>query len=147
MSCIITPLVTNPQGQQVPSKLFMDLNSVLGSDRQRIIDIYKAATDSEWLETVSEDAKFDENGEITLHSLSKLAELDFSKEAMLKKLNHDIGSGSYSYVEGLQKARKFNKSEYGEDYLATLTKDGDSYKLEVVLNTPENKLKNKFITE
>ena len=141
MSCIITPLVTNPQGQQVPSKLFMDLNSVLGSDRQRIIDIYKAATDPEWLETVSEDAKFDENGEITLHSLSKLAELDFSKEAMLKKLNHDIGSGSYSYVEGLQKARKFNKSEYGEDYLATLTKDGDSYKLEVVLNTPENKLK------
>ena len=60
---------------------------------------------------------------------------------MLKKLNHDIGSGSYSYVEGLQKARKFNKSEYGEDYLATLTKDGDSYKLEVVLNTLENKLK------
>ena len=69
MSCIITPLVTNTQGQQVPSKLFMDLNSVLGSDRQRIIDIYKAATDSEWLETVSEDAKFDENGEVTLHSI------------------------------------------------------------------------------
>lgn len=141
MSCIITPLVTNPQGQEVPSKLFSDLKDILGSDRQRIIDIYKAATDSEWLETVSEDAKFDENGEITLHSLSKLAELDFSKEAMLKKLNHDIGSGSYFYVEGLQKARKFNKSEYGEDYLATLTKDGDSYKLEVVLNTSENKLK------
>lgn len=141
MSCITTPLVTNPQGQEVPSKLFSDLRDILGSDRQRIIDIYKAATDSEWLETVSEDAKFDENGEITLHSLSKLAELDFSKEAMLKKLNHDIGSGSYSYVEGLQKARKFNKSEYGEDYLATLTKDGDSYKLEVVPNTTENKLK------
>ena len=141
MSCITTPLVTNPQGQEVPSKLFSDLRDILGSDRQRIIDIYKAAIDPEWLETVSEDAKFDENGEITLHSLSKLAELDFSKEAMLKKLNHDIGSGSYSYVEGLQKARKFNKSEYGEDYLATLTKDGDSYKLEVVLNTPENKLK------
>ena len=141
MSCITTPLVTNPQGQEVPSKLFSDLRDILGSDRQRIIDIYKAAIDPEWLETVSEDAKFDENGEITLHSLSKLAELDFSKEAMLKKLNHDIGSGSYSYVEGLQKARKFNKSEYGEDYLATLTKDGDSYKLEVVLNTTENKLK------
>ena len=141
MSCITTPLVTNPQGQEVPSKLFSDLRDMLGSDRQRIIDIYKAATDPEWLETVSEDAKFDENGEITLHSLSKLAELDFSKEAMLKKLNHDIGSGSYSYVEGLQKARKFNKSEYGEDYLATLTKDGDSYKLEVVPNTTENKLK------
>lgn len=141
MSCINIPLVTNPQGQEVPSKLFLDLRDILGSDRNRIIDIYKAATDPEWLETVSEDAKFDENGEITLHSLSKLAELDFSKEVMLKKLNHDIGSGSYSYVEGLQKARKFNKSEYGEDYLATLIKDGDSYKLEVVLNTTENKLK------
>ena len=45
MSCINIPLVTNPQGQEVPSKLFLDLRDILGSDRNRIINIYKAATD------------------------------------------------------------------------------------------------------
>lgn len=143
--CLTKPIVTDKNGNQVTSKLFDDLISVLGnSGRDRAIEIYAAATDPEWVNSVSDKAKFDENGEITLHSLSKLANLNFNKQRELKTLNRQIGKGEYGFAEALQKAREFNQSEYGDDFLATVKLKSDEgdlnvYELSVVENTPENR--------
>ena len=150
-SCQFIPKCRNTKtGEETNSKLFTDLLDTL-EDRKETIEVYNAATSNSFLEKVSNDpdVKFDENGEITLHSLSKFYNLSERKRKILDRLNKEIGSGRYSYVEGLYKARQFNKSEYGDKYLATLIpvknvglpwdkKSRNQYILKVVENTGEN---------
>jgi len=138
--CNIIPTVRNKEGQEVDSILFRELLDYHNNDREAAKRDYFVATDQEFLDSIKENVTFDENGEITLHSLIKVAQLDPTGETIIKKLNRDIGSGVYDYTEGLQKAREFNRSEYGSDYLAILTKEGKKYRLSVVKNTSENQV-------
>ena len=138
--CKIIPTVKNKDGQEVDSILFTELLDFHNKDREAAKRDYYIAISQEFLDSIKDDVTFDENGELTLHSLIKTAQLDPTGETIIKKLNKDIGSGIYDYAEGLQKAREFNRSEYGSDYLATLTKEGDKYRLSVVLNTSENQI-------
>lgn len=139
--CDLIPRIHDKQGNEVESKLFSNLLSFYKNDRKATKKAYFAAIHPVFLDSIAnnEDVTFDENGEITLHSLIKVANLDPQNDVLIEKLNKDIKSGVYSYVEGLQKARDFNKSEYGDRFLATLTKDnGGKYRLSVVHKTPQS---------
>ena len=142
--CDLIPKIHDKQGNEVESKLFSDLLSFYNDDRKATKKAYFAAIHPVFLDSIAnnEDVTFDENGEITLHSLIKVANLDPQNDILIQKLNKDIKSGVYSYVEGLQKAREFNRSEYGDRFLATLIPDKKgNYKLEVVHNTTQNRTK------
>ena len=139
--CDIIPKVRDNQGREVESKLFSDLLDFFDNDRALTKKHYFGAVHPTFVSSVASDENvtFDENGEITLHSLIKVANLDPQNIKLIKKLNKDIKSGVYSYSEGLQKARAFNKTEYGDRYLATLVPEGKGkYRLEVVEKTAES---------
>lgn len=137
--CNIIAHITNNEGQEVESKLFADLLDFHNGNRELTKKDYYAATDQEFLDSITDDVTFDENGEITLHSLIKVANLDPQGDKLIEKLNRDIKSGVYDYAEGLQIAREFNRSEYGDKFLAVLSKsENGKYHLQVVHNTAEN---------
>lgn len=139
--CDIIPKVKDNQGREVESKLFSDLLDFFDNDRALTKKHYFGAVHPTFVSSVASDENviFDENGEITLHSLIKVANLDPQNIKLIKKLNKDIKSGVYSYSEGLQKARAFNKTEYGDRYLATLVPEGKGkYRLKVVEKTAES---------
>ena len=139
--CEYIPKTKDKQGNDVESKLFQDLLDFFNDDRELTKEHYFGAIHPSFVNSIAsnEDVTFDENGEITLHSLIKVANLDPQNIKLIKKLNKDIKSGVYSYSEGLQKARAFNKTEYGDRYLATLIPESKGkYKLEVVEKTAES---------
>lgn len=138
-SCVICPHVRNSKGEMVESRLFRDLLHHL-SDRGLAKEYYAVGTNDEFLQRVGDEAKFDENGEITIASLIKTAKIDINKEKVLKTLNSDIGAGVYSYNDAIGKLQNFNKeSPFNGEYMATITSTGDgNYSLQVVEKTPEN---------
>lgn len=137
--CIICPHVRNSKGEMVESRLFRDLLHHL-SDRGLAKEYYAVGTNDGFLQKVGDEAKFDENGEITIASLIKTAKIDINKEKVLKTLNSDIGAGVYSYNDAIGKLQNFNKeSPFNGEYMATITSTGDgNYSLQVVEKTPEN---------
>jgi hypothetical protein len=139
--CDLYPTIEK-DGKKVRSKLFLDIFGALTdikdskSRRDEAYRIYYSAIDENWIDKVSDYAKFDENGEITLHSLSKLANLNFSKAAIISNLQRNVvGNEHTGYAQALQKARNFNKSSDGEDYIAVIKRD------------KSNKSKNNYILE
>lgn len=138
-SCSWKPKVQNQKGELVESRLFNDLLSYT-QNRQQSKEYYVLGKNQEFLNEVSEDAKFDENGEITFNSLRKEANLDIEEEKIIAKLNKDLGSGEYPFDQAITKMQYFNTSNpMRDDFMATISiGKGDKVKLEVVKNTPKN---------
>lgn len=141
-SCSLKCHVRNPKGEIVESRLFNDLLHYTSNNRELTKEYYGVGTNQEFLDKVQGEAKFDENGQITLQSLRELTDLKTHVEdkALLSMLNKDIGAGTYSYEEAMPKLQYFNRnSQFNDEFLATLkqTEDG-KYRLHVVKNNRAN---------
>lgn len=141
-SCSLKCHVRNPKGEVVESRLFNDLLHYTSNNRELTKEYYGVGTNQEFLDKVQGEAKFDENGQITLQSLRELTDLKTHVEdkALLDMLNKDIGAGVYDYEEAMPKLQYFNRnSQFNDEFLATLkqTEDG-KYRLHVVKNNMAN---------
>lgn len=141
-SCSLKCYVRNPKGEVVESRLFNDLLHYTSNNRELTKEYYGVGTNQEFLDKVQGEAKFDENGQITLQSLRELTDLKTHVEdgALLDMLNKDIGAGVYDYKEAMPKLQYFNRnSQFNDEFLATLeqTEDG-KYRLHVVKNNRAN---------
>lgn len=141
-SCSLKCHVRNPKGEVVESRLFNDLLHYTSNNRELTKEYYGVGTNQEFLDRVQGDAKFDENGQITLQSLRELTDLKTHVEdkALLDMLNKDIGAGVYDYEEAMPKLQYFNRnSQFNNEFLATLeqTEEG-KYRLHVVKNNRAN---------
>ena len=138
-SCCWKPKVKNQNGELVESKLFNDLLSFT-QNRQKSKEYYVIGKNQEFLNEVSEDAKFDENGEITFNSLRKKANLDIEEEKIIDKLNKDLSAGELPFDQAITKMQYFNNNHsMRDDYMATISIGTDNkVRLEVVKNTSKN---------
>lgn len=141
-SCSLKCHVRNPKGEVVESRLFNDLLHYTSNNRELTKEYYGVGTNQEFLDKVQGEAKFDENGQITLQSLRELTDLKTHVEdkALLDMLNKDIGAGVYDYEEAMPKLQYFNRnSQFNNEFLATLEQTGDGkYRLHVVKNNRAN---------
>lgn len=141
-SCSLKCHVRNPKGEVVESRLFNDLLHYTSNNRELTKEYYGVGTNQEFLDKVQGEAKFDENGQITLQSLRELTDLKTHVEdkALLDMLNRDIGAGVYDYEEAMPKLQYFNRnSQFNNEFLATLEQTGDGkYRLHVVKNNRAN---------
>lgn len=135
-SCAVRTYVRNPKGEMVESKLFNDLLSYL--PRSSAKEYYAVGTDRDFLDSVRNKAKFDENGEITFNSLRKLAKIDVKEEQVIDKLNKEIGAGTMTYDKAVLKIKEFNsKNSYNDDFMAVMTYNNGQYDVRIERNTPE----------
>lgn len=141
-SCSLKCHVRNPKGEVVESRLFNDLLHYTSNNRELTKEYYGVGTNQEFLDKVQGEAKFDENGQITLQSLRELTDLKTHVEdkTLLDMLNKDIGAGVYDYGEAMPKLQYFNRnSQFNNEFLATLEQTGDGkYRLHVVKNNRAN---------
>lgn len=137
--CVYIPSVFNKKGQTVPSKLFMDLQSLFKDNRDLQKKYYEIAIKPEFIQNNKESLQFDENGEVTIKSLIKVANINVKNEQVLQHLNKQIDSGNYSYSEAINKVTAFNRfNEFSGDYIAILTPSGaGKYKVQVQRRTPD----------
>lgn len=134
-SCSLSIHVKNSKGEIVESKLFNDLLSYL-PNRELAKKYYRIGTNKEFLDAVNNRAKFDENGEITFNSLRKLAKINIKQEEILAKLNKEIGADIHTYQDAITKLTDFNRNnQFKENYMATISREGNKYKLQVVPRT------------
>lgn len=139
-SCTIKVYTKNKKDEVVESRLFNDLLHYTNSRKEAKKD-YAIGTNPEFIKTVEDRADFDENGEITFASLNSLANLNIPTDDLLRRLNEDIGTGEYSYDEAIIKLQSFNgSSQFNKDYMATLSKVGDKYTVQVIKKSPAAEL-------
>lgn len=137
-SCTILAHVKRPDGTIVESNLFKDLLKYTSS-RSEAKQNYAAATNPEFLKMAGSRAKFDENGEITFKSYKEIAELPDDPK-LVEKLKSDLGTGSYSYGEAVNRIQNFNlNNPYNNKYFATLVPDGKNFKVDIVKNKQSNR--------
>jgi hypothetical protein len=153
-SCSIDAHCRNSKGEVVVSKLWKNLLHYL-SNRGLTKEYYAVGTNEEFLDKVRDEAEFDENNQIEFSSLKKLANINVEKEKILKTLNSDIQSGTYTYEEAITKLQEFNRENpYNDQYLATIqsTEDG-KYELSVVeksstaMSALEKEIKNRSLQD
>lgn len=133
-SCNVFAQVSNPNGEIVDSRLFKDLLHYTSDDRVTTKKLYQMSMSHEFLDKVRDRAQFDENGELTLRSLLDLTKTSLDNEKVLAALNKEIGAGTYSYQEAIQKLQNFNREhQWNDRYLATIIPtEGNQYTLAVV---------------
>ena len=140
--CSIYAHCTNSKGEVVESRLFKDLLHYTSNNRELAKEYYGIGINPKFLEKVQGSAKFDENGEITFQSLRSLAKLNVDKDILINTLNRDVNSGTYDYVEAVNRLQSFNRnSQFNNEFMATIksTTDGKYY-LSVVEKNPSNEL-------
>jgi len=123
-SCTIGVYCKNTKGEVVESKLFNDCLHYTDNDRSLSKEYYGIGTSEEWLSHARESSDFrtDENGQITLNALRKIANWDLDTDNLLKVLNRDIGEGEYSYDVALRKIQDFSASvEFEDKAMATMS--------------------------
>lgn len=149
-SCVLIPQVRSAEtGELVPSKLFMDLESLVGRKRAR--EIYIKVRSKEFIEGYSSDLATDNNGEFTVSSLRTIDELSdlFSPSAIRGKAVKD--SKSYqpkvatweTIAEAEQNAIAYNAKPQREFVaLPEIYSDNDGndiVQVHLVPNTVENR--------
>ena len=118
--CAYIPGIKNNKGEIVDSRLFDSLLSFFNKNRAEAKKHYFIATNSEFLEAFKDSITLDSNGEVTLESYIKAAELDANGSKFIGFLNKVIGSGDYDVDTAISKAQAFSDSEYKNDYIASL---------------------------
>lgn len=125
-SCWWKPCVKNNNGEDVISKLWEDIYRLTGEDRAKSKRLYKIATDENFIDTVKDQAEFDENGQITAHSFFKLSGLSSEIDDTLKTINNERSKDNISSEEALTEVESFNRDEsYKDDYVPQLIYSGD----------------------
>lgn len=140
-SCAIDFYVNRESdGSLQRSILFDDLRKLTGNDRKLSKEYYFLGKDKEFLEKYGKEAKFDENGEITVNSLIKLAHLDIHEDRMISMLNDEIGSGVQTYDNVISRLQNFNRNHHlNDEFMATIipTQDG-KYDFQIVKRNAAN---------
>lgn len=148
-SCAVIPKVLNDKGQTVDSKLFEDLLSFSGDNREDAVRIYKITKGQKFIQNWNPKLELDKNGEPTIRSLLRKTNLStyITDSKVLKKLNRDIGyyergkdevalviKNPKNYKKLTDKARKFNKeSEFRDNYVAKVISTLDSRSNKVLI--------------
>lgn len=140
-SCIWTPCVKNKKGEIVDSILWKELSEQL-KERDKVKLAYSIGTDETFINKYKDYLDFDRNGEVTVASLSEVIDVGITPTSILAVLNKQIGAGSYSFQEAVERMSVFNReSNYRSKYLATVSVgENGKYDLSVVKNTPEAKI-------
>lgn len=125
-SCWWRPCVKNNNGEDVVSKLWDDIYRLTGNDREKSKELYKIATDENFINTVKDQVDFDENGQITAHSFFKVSGLSGEINDTLKTINDEYSKDNVSSEEAIENIEKFNRDEsYKEEYVPQLIYQGD----------------------
>lgn len=138
-SCTVKPHIQGEDGKLIESTLFNDLLHYSNGDREFAKKYYGMATDPEFLEKFGGQLFYDQNGEVTFKSLKKLLKFDINTERLLDTLNRDLGAGVYDYDVAMDRLQQFNlNSQYNDDFLATIEREGSKYRLSVVEKNSAN---------
>jgi len=147
-SCELYFHTKNPQGEVVESKLFKDLLHYTSNDRAMAKEYYGIGINKEFLSKISDQAEFDENGEITFKSLRKLANINLSRDKEIVVLNKDLKAGTYDYDIAMSHLQNFNRNNpYNDKYMATInSNENGKYTISVVeRNSSTQKILNEFV--
>lgn len=138
--CLINANTRDRNGKVVESKLWKDLLSFTSNDRKLAKSYYSLGTDMKFLEEAKKNSlyKEDENGQITLNSLRKIAKLDTGNDKMLNTLEKRYSVKTDSMEDAMSAITNFNSNpEYKDDFVAVMRKEDAGYKVEIRKNTPE----------
>lgn len=140
--CAIIPQVKNNKGQVVDSRLFKNLLSYTGNNREEAVRLYLITKNDKFIKEWNPRLTLDENNEPTISSLLKKTNLNkiIPESKVLEKLNRDIGyykrgenrpalwkNNDKNYQTLLQKAISFNQnSDFRDDYVARIIKIQDT---------------------
>lgn len=114
-TCSIDFQRVNRQTHEVEvSKLWQDLKREFKGDRKKAIAHYELTKDSEFIFNNLGKLKLDAGGEITMESLKKVMDesRDFAEEVAMDDLNDKLRDNTYSYLEALDAAIRFNNDEF-----------------------------------
>lgn len=162
-SCRVTPMVNNPRGEEVPSKLYTGLNSVLTlagkGGRNNVLPLYQQTLDPKFTEDMKDrGAHFDENGEVSLYDfLNNTKEgKSIDRGLVLKYLNSPNNFFNKNDQSGLEytsdnrnqlidKIVEFNDSEWSQQYTARLVVRDNKFSVEVNPTTNNSTKANKRV--
>ena len=149
-SCRITPQVKNSRGEEVESKLYMDLKNLLSQvgkgGRKDVLPLYQRTLNKQFTSDMkSKGATFDENGEVTLYDLINLTELgsQFTENDILNYLNKEFKDKTYSKDNAFEEANKINTSIWNRAYVATLNKVGKD-KFQINVHSQKSNIPNEY---
>lgn len=137
-SCFIIPTCKNKEGKDVESKLFEDLWKISGNyewaEKQ-----YKIATDQEFLESVSEDAVFDKNGQISARSFLDITGITYESDEIKERLSKKWGDSNLPTEEVSARVSDFNaQEELKDDFVPVIDEqEGEVVKFTIAKRSPE----------
>ena len=101
-SCTINTYVRNKEGQVVESKLWNDLMDFTRNNRSLTQQYYAIGTNQSFLQKFRHRIKYDENGQITLESLKKIAKLKGSEDAVLAKVRGSFRASDLTFEQAFE---------------------------------------------
>lgn len=135
-SCFVIPTCQRPDGTHVDSKLFEDLWKISGNyewaEKQ-----YKIATDENFVESVSNEAVFDKNGQITARSFIDITGITFSSDEIKERLSKRWEDKSLPTEEVTSRVSDFNsREELKDDFIPVVEEEGQVVKFTISQRTP-----------
>lgn len=154
-SCRIIPHVKNKSGEEVESTLYNDLNALMTSTnnggRLKVLPLYQHTLGEQFKKDAKENNfTFDDNGEVTLYSFverfngqkyklhsGEEVEFSISDSQLINYLNQKFGfltknsKQTMSRQEALDAIDKFNDSDWGKKFTATLSMSGNSFTVDI----------------
>ena len=135
-ACFVIPTCQRADGTHVESKLFEDLWKSSGNYEWAETQ-YKIATDPNFLETVSADAVFDKNGQITAKSFMDITGITFTSDEIKKRLSERWEDKSLPTEEVPTRVGDFNAHEtLKDDFVPVVEEEGEVVKFTISQRTP-----------
>ena len=136
-ACFVIPTCQRPDGTHVESKLFEDLWKASGN-YEWAEEQYKIATDQNFLDSVSIEAVFDNNGQITAKSFMDITGVTFSSDEIKKRLSERWEDKRLPTEEVPSRVADFNNSEeLKDDFVPVIEDEGEVVKFTISQRTPE----------
>ena len=136
-SCALKAQVRDSDGNIVDSKLWDDLYRITGKDRAKTKELYKIATSETFLSSVSEDAEFDRNGQITAHSFLTLSNMESMLLREADLLRRDYESTIPDDKIGME-VERFNNEPQSDKYILSAERNGKNLNLRVVARSEDS---------
>lgn len=143
MACVLVPTL-QVNGQEVESKLFKDLNSLL-KDRYLVTHLWAMTKTPEFHE-LYKNLEYDENGEVTIESLSKAINLEQDFSDFFTSKGKQIEAGAidengeqikYKNIDNAtEKINTFNVNN--ENQVASIRQEGNSFAINVKQKNENN---------
>lgn len=136
-ACFVIPTCQRPDGTHVESKLFEDLWKASGN-YEWAEEQYKIATDQNFLDSVSIEAVFDKNGQITAKSFMDITGVTFSSDEIKKRLSERWEDKRLPTEEVPSRVADFNNNEeLKDDFVPVIEDEGEVVKFTISQRTPE----------